>query len=65
MVNTNRILNKLNLKDKLLTNAVFLFGTTVVGSGAGLLFWMFASRLFDVSEIGSEKHFDDPYNIWR
>ena len=40
------------LKDRLLRNAGYLLGVTVVNAGAGFLFWTLAARLYTPEEVG-------------
>lgn len=40
------------LKDRMLRNAGYLFGVTLVGAGAGFVFWGLAARLYDTAHVG-------------
>jgi O-antigen/teichoic acid export membrane protein len=40
------------LKDRLLRNAGYLFGVTVVGAGAGFVFWWLAARFYETTQVG-------------
>jgi len=40
------------LRDRLLRNAGYLLGATVVNAGAGFLFWTLAARLYTPEEVG-------------
>ena len=38
--------------DKLVVNAIYIFGNAIVTSFAGFLFWTFASRIYSISHVG-------------
>ncbi|MCJ7825186.1 MAG: oligosaccharide flippase family protein, partial [Anaerolineales bacterium] len=40
------------LKDRLLRNAGYLLGVTIVGSVSGFVFWTLAARLYTTEEVG-------------
>lgn len=40
------------LKDRLLLNAGYLFGVTLVSALSGFLFWTLAARLYDAQQVG-------------
>ncbi len=42
----------LRLKDRLLRNAGYLLGVTIVGAGAGFVFWWLAAQYYDTAQVG-------------
>jgi O-antigen/teichoic acid export membrane protein len=43
--------------DKLVVNAIYIFGNVIVNSFTGFLFWTFASRLYTTSQVGIASSF--------
>lgn len=39
-------------KDRLLLNAGYLLGVTIVGAGAGFVFWWLAARFYETTQVG-------------
>ena len=40
------------IKDRLLLNAGYLLGVTLVGTATGFIFWTLAARLYDAQQVG-------------